>query len=407
MPLFKYEALDGKKRITGEIEAPNKGTAINILKTRGLTVIRIYSPKFQSKISLSFIFGQSRVKLKDREIAVLSRQLGSLLLAGITLVDAISTLADEYKGSKLGKVLSDLYTYIVNMNMRFSAALRKTRSFPVIFINLARVAEETGTLDSTLVTLATFYERRADIKEKIKSAMIYPVMVAFMSVAAILVFLLIVVPKLKAVYVGFGKELPGITQTVINVSDFVSRNWLLLIIAFTSLYLLAKISLKQSYQLRYWWHSTLLKTPLIGSVLLLGEVVQVFRAFYTLFAGGVPIVQAMELSTEVITNEKIRKIFIEAQEQLERGISLSKAIESSDLPGILKVMIKVGEEAGNLDNMIKTYIDMAEKELNIKIDRMIAAIEPLSTIIVGTIVLVILLAMYLPIFSMTSIVRGR
>jgi len=407
MPLFKYEALDGKKRIRGEIDAPNKGAAINILKTRGLIVIRIYSPKSQSKISLSSLIGRSRIKLGDREIAVLSRQLGSLLLAGITLVDALATLAEEYKGSKLGRVLSDLYTYIVDMNMRFSAALRKTGSFPVIFINLARVAEETGTLDNTLVTLATFYERRADIKEKIKSAMIYPVMVAFMSVVAILVFLLIVVPKLKAVYVGFGKELPGITQAVINVSDFISRNWLLLILIFLSLSLFLRILLKQSYKLRYWWHSTLLKIPLIGSVLLLGEVVQVFRAFYTLFSGGVPIVQAMELSTEVITNEKIRKIFIEAQQQLERGISLSKALESSDLPGILKVMIKVGEEAGNLDNMIKTYIDMAEKELNIKTDRMIAAIEPLSTIIVGTIVLVILLAMYLPIFSMTSIVRGR
>ena len=232
-------------------------------------------------------------------------------------------------------------------------------------------------------------------------------MVAFMSVAAILVFLLVVVPKLKVVYAGFGKELPGITQAIINVSDFVSRNWIFLILAFITLYLFAKVLLKKLYVLRYWWHSTLLKIPLIGSVLLLGEVVQVFRAFYTLFSGGVPIVQAMELSTEVITNEKIRKIFIEAQEQLEQGISLSKAIESADLPGILKVMIKVGEEAGNLDIMIKTYIDMAEKELNIKIDRMIAAIEPLSTIVVGTIVLVILLAMYLPIFSMTSIVRGR
>ena len=237
--------------------------------------------------------------------------------------------------------------------------------------------------------------------------MIYPVMVAFMSVVAVLVFLLVVVPKLKVVYVGFGKELPGITQAVINISDFVSRNWLFLILAFITLYLFAKVLLNKLYVLRYWWHSTLLKIPLIGSVLLLGEVVQVFRAFYTLFSGGVPIVQAMELSTEVITNEKIRKIFIEAQEQLERGISLSKAMESADLPGILKVMIKVGEEAGNLDTMIKTYIDMAEKELNIKIDRMIAAIEPLSTIVVGTIVLVILLAMYLPIFSMTSIVRGR
>ena len=136
MPLFKYEALDGKKRIRGEIDAPNKGTAINILKTRGLTVIRIYSPKLPSKIPLSFIFGQSRIKLRDREIAILSRQLGSLLLAGITLVDALSTLADEYKGSKLGKVLSDLYTYIVDMNMRFSAALRKLEVFLLFSLTL-------------------------------------------------------------------------------------------------------------------------------------------------------------------------------------------------------------------------------------------------------------------------------
>jgi len=409
VPTFYYEAFNGKKKITGEVEAPNKAQAVNMLKTKGLVVVRIHIKRensFRSSL-LTRLFQPRRIKLKDREIAVLSRQLGSLLLAGISLVDAISTLADEYKSSRIGHVLNKVYDYIVNMNMRFASALKKTDSFPVIYTNLVRVAEETGTLDSTLLVLATFYERRASIREKLKSAMIYPVMVGVMSIVAILVFMLIVVPKLKTVYSGFGKTLPSITQFVINVSDFIYHYWLWLGLGAVALYLLFKFIIKTSYRARFIWHRFLLRIPLVGSVLMLGEVVQAFRAFYTLFSNGVPIVQSLELSTEVIVNEYIKQFFIDAKEQLEKGVSLSKALEKSDLPGVLKVMIRVGEQSGSLDTMIKTYLDMAEEELNIKIDRMIAAIEPLSTVIVGTIVLVILLAMYLPIFSMTSIVKGK
>ncbi len=412
MPLFKYEAFDGTKKITGEIEASTKSAAINILKGKGLIVVKINEAGLTTKrailnISFSKLFSPRHIKLKDREVAILSRQLGSLLLAGISLVDALSTLAEEYRKSRLGTVLQKLYLYIVEENMRFTSALKKSGSFPIIFVNLIRVAEETGTLDNTLLVLATFYERRAAIREKLKSAMIYPIMVALMSIAAILVFMLIVVPKLKNVYSGFGKSLPAITQMVINTSDFISTYWFLILLTVIVVWMVFRFSIKRFYRLRYIWHRFLLKIPLVGSVLMLGEVVQVFRAFYTLFAGGVPIVQALELSTEVLTNEYIKKYFINAKAQLEKGISLSRALEKSDLPGVLKVMIRVGEQSGNLDTMLKTYLEMAEEELNIKIDRMIAAIEPLSTIIVGTIVLVILLAMYLPIFSMTSIVKGK
>jgi type IV pilus assembly protein PilC len=409
VPTFYYEAFDGNKKITGEVEATNKAQAVNMLKTKGLVVVKIHLKKEKSlRSSLwSQLLQPRRIKLKDREIAVLSRQLGSLLLAGISLVDAISTLADEYKSSRIGQVLAKVYDYIVNMNMRFASALKKTESFPVIYTNLVRVAEETGTLDSTLLVLATFYERRAAIREKLKSAMIYPIMVGVMSIAAILVFMLIVVPKLKTVYSGFGKALPSITQFVINASDFIYHYWLWLGLGVVALYLLFKFIIKTSYKARFMWHKFLLRIPLVGSVLMLGEIVQAFRAFYTLFSNGVPIVQSLELSTEVIVNEYIKQFFIDAKGQLEKGVSLSKALEKSDLPGVLKVMIRVGEQSGSLDTMIKTYLDMAEEELNIKIDRMIAAIEPLSTIIVGTIVLVILLAMYLPIFSMTSIVKGK
>ncbi|UZN23055.1 hypothetical protein GM182_03935 [bacterium 3DAC] len=409
MPVFYYEAFNGKDKVSGEIEASNKAQAVNMLKTRGLVVVKIHLKKEESLRSsiMSKLFAPRRIKLKDREIAVLSRQLGSLLLAGISLVDAISTLADEYKSSRIGHVLQEVYDYIVNMNMRFASALKKTNSFPIIYINLVRVAEETGTLDSTLIVLATFYERRAAIKEKLKSAMIYPIMVGIMSIAAILVFMLIVVPKLKTVYSGFGKSLPSITQFVINISDFIYHNWLWLVLGVIAIYLLFRFVIKTFYKARLFWHRFLLRIPLVGNVLMLGEIVQAFRAFYTLFSNGVPIVQSLELSTEVITNEYIKQFFIEAKEQLEKGVSFSKALEKSDLPGVLKVMIRVGEQSGNLDTMIKTYLDMAEEELNIKIDRMVAAIEPLSTIIVGSIVLVILLAMYLPIFSMTSIVKGK
>jgi len=413
VPLFRYEAVKNGEKITGEIEADTKVQAISILKARGLIVLNVKEARGggnkspQKWLSLSLSFSKGKVKLKDRDIAIMSRQLGSLLLAGISLVDALNTLAGEYKGSKLGKVFSDIYNYIVNMNMRFGAALQRTGSFPVIYINLIRVAEETGTLDSTLLVLATFYERRAAIREKLKSAMIYPIMVVIMSIAAILVFMLVVVPKLKKVYTGFGKALPSITQMVINASDFISVHWWQLLVLSVTLYYAFVFIIRKFYKARLVWHKFLLKIPLIGPVLMLGELVQAFRAFQTLFSNGVPIVSALELSTEVVTNEYIKLFFIDAKESLERGGTLSQAFAESDFPGVLKVMIKVGEESGSLDTMIETYLSMAEEELNIKIDRMVAAIEPMSTIIVGTIVLVILLAMYLPIFSMTSIVKGK
>jgi len=402
MPEYIYTAYDGEgRRIVGRIEAADENTAVSMLKRQGLIVIGIKKAR-PSILNLSYSF-KGR-KIGDRQLAVISRQLASLLGAGIPLVDALGTLKDEYTGVEKA-VLQEVYNGIVRDNLSFAEAVRKTQAFPKLFVSLMRVAEETGSLDTTLVVAAEFYEKRAAIREKIRSAMMYPILVLLMSVAAIAVFLLVVIPKIRGIYSALHGELPFITRFLIATSEWLTRNWLWILLVLAIMWMAWRISMTKIPVLRLAVHKFILKIPVIGRINLLGSTLQSFKAFQILFKSGVPVLDAVTLAAEVSTNDYLKKHLLDVRDKLETGKSISDAIAETPFPKTLKTMIRLGENAGSLDDMLERYLELAEYELETSISKMIKLLEPISTIIVGSVVLLILLAMYLPIFSLSTLIK--
>ncbi len=402
MPEYVYTAYDSTgNRITGKIEASDENAAVAILKRQGLIVIGL--KKARSPILSISLFSGSK-KIGDRQLAVISRQLASLLSAGIPLVDALGTLKEEYGGNEK-RILGEVYKGIVQENLSFADAVRQTRAFPKLFVSLLRVAEETGNLDTTLAIAAEFYEKRAAIREKVRSAMVYPLLVLLMAIAAIAVFLLVVIPKIKGIYSALHGQLPLITRLLISTSEWLTKNWLWVLLVVVGIWIIWKVSMAKLPSFRLAVHRLILKIPVIGRISLLGSTIQSFKAFQILFKSGVPVLDAVTLAAEVSTNDYLKRHLLEVRDKLEAGRAISDAIAETPFPKTLKTMIRLGENAGALDSMLEKYLELAEYELEVTISRMVKLIEPLSTIIVGSIVLVILLAMYLPIFSLSTLIK--
>ncbi len=417
MPVFRYEAVDKKgKRIRDTIEAENLGDAIRRLTAMGLTVLNVVpqiekrkgpegqkgeesKPFWQREIS----FTTGGVSYKD--LSILSKQLAALIEAGVGLVDALELVGESIDNPYLKKELPKMAEEI-RQGETFSKVLRRRKKFDEFFISMVEVGEETGQLDMVLKRASEYYKRIAEIINKIKSASFYP---SFVFIAATLITLGIIyflVPTFAQIYKSLGGELPAPTQMLINASDWLRSNILyflggvfLFVVVFVVLY-------KKVDQFKKAVHWVTLKLPLFGQLTLKGALAKFSRTFATLFSAGVSIERSLELSAQVIGN----KIYEEALESVKKSViqgdPLWKSFEKTKkFPRMLIAMIKIGEETGQLDNMLESLADFYEDEVKSAIEGLISMIEPLMMVVIGSIVGFILIALYLPIFRMGELIH--
>jgi len=405
---FKWSGRAGGALVSGVIEAPDEIGAKYKLQRSGIEVIsvkplkarRTATKKKGANISLSF-----RKRLSDKELAAFSEQLSALLEAGVGITESLESLEEEYKNTRIFVALRKIYVGITQDGLSFAEAVERTGMFPSLYVSLVKTAEQSGTLDQTLQQLADMHAQRANIKSKVKKAMIYPSFVILMSIGALAVFLAFVMPKIKSLYGKFNQDLPAITKAVLAMSDAVVHHWFAILIAIVALFIVFKILLMIK-PVRRAWDSFKLRVPLLGRVVLLSDTINAFNALSVLLNNGVGIIQSLELSIPIVNNVVIKEELQKAKQMIEtEGVPFHEAVRNTKLPKKLATMISVGERTGQLSEMINKYLVMAEKDLNTVIDTLIATIEPLSTIIVGAIVLILLLAMYLPIFGMSNIVK--
>jgi type IV pilus assembly protein PilC len=395
MPQFKYEGRNIKgRRQTGTITSPSKRDAIIKLRQKGIKVLDIQEVP-QTLLNKEITFGNP-VKLQD--FVIYLRQFATLLRAGVSVVDSTRILASQTESKALKKALADIEEELRSGNPLSMAAAKHNRIFPPMFVNMVKAGEAGGNMDETLERLADHFEKVHRTRQKIVSALAYPVIVGIIAIGVVIFLLIAVVPTFVQMFADFHAELPAITKFVLKASEIMQVYWWLVVLAMIGLYVLFSI-LKKQKTTKYYIDYAMLRMPIFGKLLQKAVLARMSRTLSSLFSSSVPILQALAIVQNVVENEVIAKVIKESSESLERGQSLTEPLKKHwAFPPLVTQMIAIGEETGSLDAMLSKVADFYEAEVETATDRLKSLIEPIMIVflagIIGTIVTSIIVPMY-------------
>jgi len=404
MPVYRYVGRDVlNRRRRGRIEAENPQLAKEILFSRGVVVVEKISEDksfLQQNISLSFL---ERITLKD--ILIFTRQLYAMIHAGIPLVQALRIIREQLPNKRLRQIVEEMASF-VEEGGKFSTALAKYQDiFGNLYVSMIRAAEEAGTLEETLKRLADYLEKVEKLRGKVKNALFYPVFVFIVATLIVTGILVFVIPTFQQLYADMGGQLPALTQMVINISHWIRDygGWIVLALV---VFIVLFFQLRKVKKFRYLTDMLLLKLPIFGELVLKSSVASFARTLSSMIASGINILQALKISAETANNEVIKSAIEDVRNQVEKGISLSQALTRHQIfPPMLINMVAIGEQAGNLDEMLTKVADFYEEEVDRTVDGLTSLIEPLMIVFIGSIIGVIIIAMYLPIFNIGNLIK--
>ncbi|MCM3587660.1 type II secretion system F family protein [Mesobacillus maritimus] len=396
MARFKYTGRDRKGKKSGTISAASKREAILQLRGDGIRVAEIN--ELPETLMTKDISIGNPVKLQD--IVIYLRQFATLIKAGVTIVDATNILALQTDSKKLSAALKEIENDLRQGQPFSDSAEKHNKIFEPMFINMVRAGEAGGNMEETLERLAEHFEKQHKTRQKIKSAMAYPVVVGIIAVAVVIFMLVSVVPTFVGMFDDFGAELPAITQFVLNASEFMQAYWwfvLLLAIAFSVTLNL----LNSGSKTKYYMDLIKLRMPIFGKMLQKAALARMTRTLSSLFSSGVPILNALGIVEKVVDNEVISRVIRASREELARGRSLTGPMaEHWAFPPLTTQMISIGEETGSLDAMLSKVAEFYEEEVENTTDKLKSMIEPMMIVFLAGIVGTIVLAIMVPMFDM-------
>lgn len=404
MPIFEYRGLtkDGKNT-KGVIDADNQRAARAKLKKDGIFVVDLKDKK-KAVAGSSARTRRSKKSVPVKEMSLMTRQLATLIKANIPLVDALTAVADQVENPTLSEAISDCKN-MVNEGSPFNKALAKyPHIFNNIYISMAEAGEMSGTLDVILMRLAEFLEAQADLREKVKSAMTYPVIMLVASVGILSFLFVFVIPKMMAVFESFPQlQLPWFSLVVIDISGLLVNYWYIFIglgILSTILF----INWKNSSTGRPKWDAIALKIPVLGAVVRMVAVARFTRTLATLLNGGVPMLAAMQIVRNVVDNAVLAKAIDEARSNISEGESISGPLKKSqEFPPIVIHMVNIGEKTGELENMLIQVSDAYDFQVKSKIDSLTSMMGPVVLIFMGFVIAMIVFAIMIPMFELTNV----
>lgn len=401
MPRFKYTAIERSGRqAKGIIEAQNTNAAITLLRARGLRITKL------ADLSQSILHKEIRLgsgpRIKSRHFTIFCRQLSSLYKVGINIVDAVRTLSEQTESKAFRAILANVADDMQKGNQFSQAITRYPTVFNTVFVNMVKAGEASGNLDDMLFRLAVFYEKEHYTREKIKSAMVYPIIMAVFTVIVVAILMLFVVPQLVVNFEAMDLTLPLPTRIVIGVSDWVKEFWyfalLLLMLPVVTVLFMSRNE-KGLHALDY----MKLRIPVFGKLLHKQALSRFSRTFCSLFAAGVPMLQMLTIVSAVVGNTVIGRVILSAREAVQRGSSIADPFRKSWLfPPMVVHMMAVGEKSGALDTMLDKVADFYEADVDQMSDRLKSLLEPMMIVILALIVGTIVLAVMLPSFTMIS-----
>jgi len=403
MKEFSYKAKDKKGRsISGKIVSGNRNEALTILKSRKYTSIRAKEVKQKKDPTLTAITWGPFGKVPSKDILVFTKKLSTMVRSGLTILDALNLISTQTQNVVFRKYINEMIKDI-NVGMPFSAVVRKHPTcFDSVFCNMIEAGEISGKLDQFLDRIVDGQERMDKIRKGIKSALFYPVTLIVVTILIVWAMLIFVVPTFQDMYAGMGVELPGPTQMIINASDWImnGKNFISLIGTVVGAILLHRFLMKKLYPYTATIHGLMLKLPLFGNIIIKSTVARLSLLMANLFAAGIGVEQILKVATNVTTNTK----FIEAMERINdrvvTGSDLSALFaEESAFPLELSQLIKVGESTGNMDEMLSSIARYYQEEFETVVSGLTTIIEPIMIVFVGGMIGLMVVALYLPIFS--------
>lgn len=411
MAKFAYKALNKEgKEIFGIVEAESQALAITNVRTLGFypTMVR-EARKADEKRARNQKGGLSELYfggVKTKEIVVMTRQLATLIDAGLPLLRSLNILIAQQKPSKLRDILREISSDVQSGATLSEALAKHPKQFDRLFVNMVRAGEVGGMLEVVLNRLAMFMERRQALKRRVRGAMIYPIAVIIIATGIVSFLLVKVVPVFAEIFEEFGKGLPAPTQFLVDAGEFMQYQWwkLLLIVNCTiiAIKFLAKIKLVKSIMDR-----VSLKVWLIGDLVTKVAVARFARTLGTLITSGVPILQALKITKETIGNEVIQNAVQKVHDSIKEGDTIAAPLDESKVfPPMVVNMIDVGEETGSLDSMLMKVADIYDAEVEAAVEGMLALMEPMIIIVLGGIIGFIVVALYLPIFTLGDAISG-
>ncbi|MCX7957349.1 MAG: type II secretion system F family protein [Endomicrobia bacterium] len=408
MPKYIYKArLSSGKIVTGEIESLNQREAVDKLRNMKYVVVDIKEFKESSFKTFLSKISPFKGKVKSSDLTIFSRQLATLVSSGVPLVQGLSILEEQFESVVFKNIIKAIRTDIES-GVSISEAMKKhPKAFSELYIGMIHAGEVGGILDQVLDRLSSYLEAAEELKAKIKGAMMYPIIVSLVAVGAAIVMLTLVVPRFAALFSEMGAQLPAPTQMLVNLSHFVKRwIWLFILCGIVGVVIFRKVY-SSNYKFALQVDTLLLKAPIIGGVIQKTAIAKFTRTLGTLVKSGVPILQSLETVAKTAGNKLIEKVIMQARESIREGERISEPLKKSEVfPPMVIQMIAVGEETGALDAMLTKIADFYDREVAAAIEGLTGMIEPLIIVFLGVVVGGMVVAMYLPMFEITSKMAG-
>lgn len=391
--LWEGKNKDGKI-VRGEMRAASESVVQSTLRRQGVSNAKVKKVRFKSG-----------GKVTEKDIALFTRQLATMMKSGVPLLQAFDIVGRGHSNPSVGKLLLDIKSD-VETGSSLSQAFRKyPLYFDVLYCNLVSAGEQAGILDSLLDRLATYKEKILAIKGKIKSALFYPIaviVVAFVITAVIMIF---VIPAFKDIFKTFGADLPAPTLIVIAVSDYFVAYWWLIFGAIGGGFYAFFESWKRSEKVQIAMDRTLLRVPVFGEIIRKAVIARWTRTLATMFAAGVPLVESLDSVGGAAGNYVYKLATKQIQGEVSTGTSLTNAMQNANVfPNMVTQMVAIGEESGALDSMLGKVADFFEQEVDDAVEAMSSLMEPIIMVVLGTLIGGMVVAMYLPIFKLGSVV---
>ena len=404
MPSYKYTAYtkEGKEK-KGSIEADDKDAAVKLIKAEGNTPIKIEEEGLMDK-DLNFSFGGK--KATSRDLSIFCRQFVSISKAGVSIVDALEMLADQTENKELKKAIYDTMTSVQKGETLAVSMKKQGKIFPPLLINMVEAGEASGNLDVAFDRMATQFEKDTRLKSMVKKAMIYPAALSVVIVGVIIIMMAFVVPTFSDMYADMGQKLPMITLAVVGMSNFVVNKWYVLIAVAAVLIIGFKV-FKSTEQGTYILADLAIKAPIFGKMTVKSAAATFARTLSTLTAAGISMIEALEITGKTMKNVRFRDELFNAKDKVAQGRPLSEPLKAGGLfPNMIVHMIGIGEETGNLEDMLLTAAGYYEGEVEVTTESISTVVEPMIICVMAGIVGVIIMAVLIPMFGMYSLAGG-
>ncbi len=397
---FTWSGIDKNGRNSkGEISAVSSAMAKAQLRRQGIR------PKTVKKKSKPLFGGGQGKAIKPSDIAVFTRQMATMMKAGVPLVQAFEIVADGMDKPRMKQLVMEIKNDVASGTGLATSLAKHPRHFDELFCSLIASGEESGTLEVMLDRVATYKEKTEALKAKIRKAMTYPLAVISVGVVVTLILMLKVIPVFAETFQNFGSDLPAFTQMVLNMSEFVQEYWFICLIAIVAIAFAFREAKFRSEKFSQWLDKVALKIPVVGGIVHDAVIARFSRTLSTTFAAGVPLVDALESTAGAAGNSVYARAIRQIKDDVTTGSTLYNSIKATGLfPNLLLQMVSIGEESGALDDMLGKVADHYETAVDDAVDNLSSLLEPLIMSILGVMVGGLMIAMYLPIFMLGSVI---